>query len=418
MTENLRCWAEIELSAIRHNVAVASQLAGPGVGVMAIVKANAYGHGLAEVVRALRESVAMYGVANLEEARAVKDVLRSRKESSESARDTLASIPASMTEPIQTAAISLLAALDSELPAELNSGPKPGIFILGPALPGERPAIVEGGFIPAISSLKEAAAYSALGNGRQVPVHVTIDTGMGRIGVGEEDAREAVQKMLHMPDLVIAGVNTHLPVADEDEQYTREQLARFQGVLAGLREIGVDAPFIHALNSAGLFRFPHHAGTLVRAGLMLYGSSPLPEHQARLRPVLALKTRIVLIRDLPAGHGVSYGRTFITPHPMRVATLAIGYADGYERHLSGQGADVLIHGQRCPVLGRVTMDQIMVDVSQVAEAAVGDEAVLIGASGAQEILAAELAAKAGTIAWEIFTSIGPRVERVYRSVSV
>jgi alanine racemase len=146
---------------------------------------------------------------------------------------------------------------------------------------------------------------------------------------------------------------------------------------------------------------------------MLYGSSPLPERQAELRPVLALKTRITLIRDLPAGHGVSYGRTFITPRPMRVATLAIGYADGCDRHLSNTGADLLIHGRRCPLLGRVTMDQIMVDVSHVAEAAIADEAVLIGRSGAEQILASELAAKAGTIAWEIFTSIGPRVDRVY-----
>jgi len=365
-----RCWAEIDLSAIRHNAGVASQLAGPGARIMAIVKANAYGHGLAEIVHALREIVAMFGVANVHEAEAVR------------------------------------AALGPDAQG-------PGIFILGPALPGERPAVVAGGFVPAISSLKEAAAYSALGQGRRVPVHLAIDTGMGRIGIAEEECREIVQEILRMPDLAITGIATHLPVADDDEQFTHEQLGRFQGIAAALREIGVDAPFIHALNSAGLFRFPHHAGTLARAGLMLYGSSPLPEHQPRLRPALALKTRITIIRDLPAGHGVSYGRTFITPRPMRVATLAIGYADGYQRHLSNQGADVLIHGQRCPLLGRVTMDQVMVDVSHVDEAAIGDVAILIGASGAQEILAAELAAKAGTIAWEIFTSIGPRVERVY-----
>jgi alanine racemase len=213
--------------------------------------------------------------------------------------------------------------------------------------------------------------------------------------------------------VVIAGIGTHLPVADEDEGYTRGQLGRFEAVLQGIRELGVDAPFIHKLNSAGLFRFPQRAGTLVRAGLMLYGSSPLPEHQMELRPALALKTRITMIRELPAGHGVSYGRTFITPREMPVATLAIGYADGCNRHLSNQGADVLIRGRRCPLLGRVTMDQIMVDVSGVGDAAIGDEAILIGASGDEEILAAEVAAKAGTIAWDIFTSIGPRVDRVY-----
>jgi len=368
-TANLRCWAEIDLSAIRHNAAVASQLAGSAAGIMAIVKANAYGHGLVEVVHALRGIVAMFGVANVEEAGAVR------------------------------------AALDPAAPP---------IFILGPALPFERPAIVAGGFVPAISTRKEAAAYSALAHGRPVPVHLTIDTGMGRMGVAEGDAPELVREIMHMPDIVIAGIATHLPVADEDEQYTHDQLTRFEAILPVLRGLGVDAPFIHALNSAGLFRFPHHAGTMVRAGLMLYGSSPLPEHQAQLRPALSLKTRITLIRDLPAGQGISYGRTFITPRPMRIATLGIGYADGCGRHLSNQGADVLIHSQRCPLLGRVTMDQIMVDISHVTEAAIGDEAILIGAAGSQEILAAELAAKSGTIPWEIFTSIGPRVARVYR----
>ncbi|HEX4085104.1 MAG TPA: alanine racemase [Chthoniobacteraceae bacterium] len=368
-TKHLRCWAEIDLAAIRHNAALAAQLAGPGVGIMAIVKANGYGHGVAEVVQALCGHVAMFGVANVREAEAVH--------------------------------------------AALGAGDAPGIFILGPALPEERPEIVAGGFVPAVSSLKEAAAYSALGMGRTVPVHLVIDTGMGRIGIAERDARAAVAEIVRMPDLAITGVATHLPVADEDEAYTQDQLARFQGVLASLREVGVDAPLIHALNSAGVYRFPHHAGTIVRAGLMLYGSSPLPGLQAQLRPALTLKTRITMVRDVPEGHGVSYGRTFITPRPMRIATLAIGYADGYQRRLSGQNTDVLIHGLRCPLLGRVTMDQIMVDVSRAGEAAAGDEAILIGAAGSDEIPAGELAAKAGTIAWEIFTGIGPRVDRIY-----
>ena len=369
--ENGRCWAEIDLSAIRHNLGVASQRIGPEAGIMAIVKANAYGHGLPGVVRAIREQVAMFGVANLEEAEAVR------------------------------------AALGHESPA-------PGIFILGPALPGERPDIVGSGFIPAISTLKEAAAYSALGHGRPVRLHVAIDTGMGRMGVAEENALETIREISRMEDVEIAGLATHLPVADEDEIYTRDQLVRFQAVLSSLRGIGIEAPAVHTLNSAGILKFPGMAGTLARAGLMLYGSSPLPEFQAELRPALTWKTRITLVRDIPAGHGISYGRTFITPTSMRVATLAAGYADGYQRHLSGRQADVLIHGCRCPVLGRVTMDQILVDVGQATEAVIGDEAVLIGSSGSAEILAGELAEKSGTIPWEIFTGIGPRVERIYR----
>ncbi len=146
---------------------------------------------------------------------------------------------------------------------------------------------------------------------------------------------------------------------------------------------------------------------------MLYGSSPLPERQAELRPVLTLKTRITLIRDLPAGHGISYGRTFVTPRPMRVATLAIGYADGFHRRLSNQGAEVLIHGRRCPVLGRVTMDQIMVDISHVTQRRSRRRGCPHRLLRRPEILAAEVAAKAGTIAWDIFTSIGQRVDRLY-----
>jgi alanine racemase len=248
-----------------------------------------------------------------------------------------------------------------------------------------------------------------------VRVHLAIDTGMGRMGIAEGDALEVIREIVRMPGLVIAGLATHLPVADEDEGFTCDQLKRFEALLAEIRQLGVDAPCIHSLNSAGIFRFPGHANAMVRAGLMLYGASPLPEYQAELRPVLTLKTRITLIRELPASHGVSYGRTFITQTPTRVATLAIGYADGFHRLLSGRGADVLIHGRRCPLLGRVTMDQIMVDVSAIAEAAIADEAILIGAAGDEQIPAAELAAKAGTIPWEIFTSIGTRVERLYKN---
>ena len=206
-TENLRCWAEIDLEALRHNAALACQMAGPGVGIMAVVKANAYGHGLTEIVRALSGSVAMFGVANVREAEVVK--------------------------------------------AALGGEERPPIFILGPALEFERTAIVAGGFVPAVSTLREAAAYSALGRGRCVPLHVTIDTGMGRTGIAEPDAKAIAAEILRLPDISIAGVATHLPVADEDEHYTHDQLARFQTVLAGLREIGVDAPFIHSLNSAG-----------------------------------------------------------------------------------------------------------------------------------------------------------------------
>jgi alanine racemase len=152
---------------------------------------------------------------------------------------------------------------------------------------------------------------------------------------------------------------------------------------------------------------------IVRPGILIYGISPLPEYQKLLRPAMTWKTRIVLIRAMPAGHGISYGRTFITPKRMRVATLAGGYADGYPRHLSNTGASVLVRGQRCTLLGRVTMDLIMIDVSHLLDAAVGDEVVLMGRQGDEEISCTELADRAQTITWEITTRIGARVRRVY-----
>ncbi|MFT5411687.1 MAG: alanine racemase, partial [Verrucomicrobiales bacterium] len=209
------------------------------------------------------------------------------------------------------------------------------------------------------------------------------------------------------------GVASHYPSADVDEAYTREQLGRF---LERVEAAELAPRWVHIANSAGVLGFPSDATNLVRAGLMLYGSSPLTEHQEKLHPALAWKSRISLVRDLPPGSSVSYGRTFATDRVpfTRVATVSVGYGDGYQRALSGKGAEVLIRGQRCPLLGRVTMDQIMVDVTGLGDVVgAGDEVVLIGEQGAESILAVEVAHKAGTIAWEVFTSISQRVSRVY-----
>jgi alanine racemase len=363
---SLRCWAEVDLAAVRQNLAALRALS-PLAGIMAVVKANAYGHGLTEVARALAGRVEMFGVANLTEAR-------------ECAR----------------------------------AAPGTPVFLLGAALPAERPAVVREGFLPAISSMEEAAAYAALAEGGKVDVHLAVDTGMGRMGVWEEEAVAMARTLAAMPGLEVAGVCSHLPVADDDDVFTSAQLSRFRSVVEVLRGAGLSLPVTHVENSAGLIRFPEQAGSLVRTGLALYGVAPRPEFQAQLRPALTWKTRVLLVREFEAGRGVSYGRTFITPRPMRIATLAAGYADGYPRQTSGKGATVLIAGQRCPVVGRVTMDQIMVDVSAVSAVQAGDEAVLMGKQGGEEIAATELAAWAGTIAWDIFTGLGQRVVRCYR----
>ena len=360
-----RTWAEIDPGALQHNVAAVRAQVGAGVQVMAVVKANAYGHGAGAVVRALAGRVEMFGVANVREAAEVWE--------------HAADVP---------------------------------VFILGPALPEERAEIVARRFVPAISSVEEARAYAALAGSEPLPVHLKIDTGMGRTGLWENEAVAAAREILALRGLRITGIASHLPVADEDDEFTREQLAHFYTTVAELRALGIAHPVVHVENSAGLIGFPAQAGDMVRAGLMLYGSAPRAEFQPLLRAVMTWKTRIALLRTAPAGHGISYGRTFKTTQPTRIATLAVGYADGYRRHLSGRGAEVLIGGRRCAVLGRVTMDQIVADVTALPAVEVGDEVVLMGRQGAEEIPAAELAEKAGTIAWEIFTGIGRRVERV------
>ncbi|MGH7936447.1 MAG: alanine racemase, partial [Chthoniobacterales bacterium] len=337
-----RCWAEIDLLAVRHNAQVARERS--GAELLAIVKANAYGHGLIEITRALREQAALFGVANVHEAIELQE-----------------------------------------------SGIEQPILILGPALPEERVAIVRCGFIASVSSAAETRAF-----GPGVMIDLVVDTGMGRMGCREEEAVAELQAIAQMPEVKLHSVSTHLPVADEDASFTKEELVRFQELVRQLRTRILGAWKAHVLLSAGIFGFAQHRFETVRAGLMLYGCSPLPNEQKSIHPVMTLKSRVALLRNLPAGRSISYGRTFITPRPMRVATISAGYADGFPRSLSNRDAAVLVSGQRCPVLGRITMDLTMVDVSALSAGQLGDEVVLLGRQGSEEILAAELAERAGT----------------------
>ena len=360
-----RCWAEIDRSALRHNAAVVREKLGPDVQLLAVVKANAYGHGMVGVAEALAKEAQIFGVANLEEA------------------------------------------------AILRREVWHPIIILGPALPEERVPIVEGGFIPSVSTFEEAQEFDRAAKGSPVAINFVIDTGMGRMGVPQAEAMALFKKVAALPNIKIHSLSTHLPVSNEDADFTRAELAQFAELVKKLRAEFPGDYKAHVLQSAGVLAFADPPFDIVRAGIMLYGISPLPEFQKLLRPVMTWKTRIALIRDMPAGHGISYGRTFITPREMRVATLSAGYADGYPRHLSNRDAAVLVRGQRCALLGRVTMDLMMIDVSHLDDAAVGDEVVLMGRQGDQEISATELADRAGTISWEITTRIGSRVRRVY-----
>ncbi len=361
MKETFRCWAEIDRNALRHNAKVVRDRIGSAE-MLAVVKANAYGHGLIGVAQTLADDAQLFGVANLQEALALREVV-----------------------------------------------PHP-VVILGPATPEERSTIAERGFIPTISSLEEAQAFSQL---RSAAINFKIDTGMGRMGVVESEASEVFKRIVALPNIAIHSISTHLPVSSEDAEYTRGQLVRFQNILQQIRA-EVPGPYkAHVLQSAGTLAFNASEFDIVRAGIVLYGVSPLPEFQKLLKPAMTWKTRIALVRDMPKGSSISYGRTFIAPQKMRIATLAAGYADGYPWHLSNRDATVLVRGQRCAVIGRVTMDLMMIDVSNVEGVRAGDDVVLMGRDGSEEVSCAELAEKAGTIPWEIVTRIGTRVRRVY-----
>jgi alanine racemase len=361
MKETFRCWAEIDRAALRHNAKVVRDRIGAAE-MLAVVKANAYGHGLVGVAQALADDAQLFGVANLEEAVALRESL-----------------------------------------------PHP-IVILGPASPEERPTIAERGFIPTISSLKEAQSFDRL---KPVPVNFKIDTGMGRMGVVENEALDVLKHVAALANIEIHSISTHMPVSNEDAEYTRDQLVRFRRIVEQIRGEIPGTYKAHVLQSAGTLAFNPPTFEIVRAGIVLYGISPLPEFQKLLKPVMTWKTRICLVREVPEGSSISYGRTFIAPRNMRVATLSAGYADGYPWHLSNRGTAVLVHGKRCRLLGRVTMDLMVVDVSGLDHVQVGDDVVLMGRDGNEEISCAELGERAGTITWEIVTRIGARVRRVY-----
>jgi len=361
MKETDRCWAEIDRSALRHNAKVVRDRIGSAE-MLAVVKANAYGHGLVGVAQTLADDAQLFGVANLQEALALRESL-----------------------------------------------PHP-IVILGPATPEERSIIADRGFIPTISSLEEAEAFNRFG---PATINFKIDTGMGRMGVVENEAPEVFKRVATLSNINVHSISTHMPVSNEDAEYTRDQLLRFQRILERIRTEVPGTYKAHVFQSAGTLAFNSPGFDIVRAGIILYGISPLPEFQKLLKPVMTWKTRISLVRDMSKGSSISYGRTFITPQKMRIATLSAGYADGYPWHLSNCGAVMLVRGQRCALVGRVTMDLMMIDVSKVERAQVGDEVVLMGRDGNEEVSCAELAEKGGTIPWEIVTRIGARVRRVY-----
>ena len=367
-----RCWVEIHLDAFERNLKCIQASLPQGVRYIAVVKADAYGHGMPQIVRRLMQcGVDYFAVANTREAAVIR---------------------------------------------EMGAGWP--ILILGLVLPEEATNLIRDDLTPTISDLSEARNLDALARSKDttLKVHLKIDTGMGRLGVWHEQARELYKALKAMPNLRLEGIYTHFSSADSDPEFTETQRQRFLHLFETI-EPPSDC-IIHADNSAGLDSFTaDRRFNAVRIGLLQFGIPPYPNSAlagAKVEPVLHFKTRIGLIKTLPAGTGISYGHTHHLKKATTVAVLTAGYADGLPYALSNSGT-VLIKGQPCPILGRVTMDQTIVDVTKLPALKIGETATFIGSCDSEQITASVFSNAANTIPWDALCSISKRVTRVYRA---
>ncbi len=365
-------YVEVDLDAIAHNIRTLKTHVGPRVALMAVVKANAYGHGAVEVA----QTALKHGAERLAVARAGEGI-ELRK--------------AGITAPI---------------------------LAMSYTPPGDMDAVVAHNLTVAVTERETAEALSAraVAQGRIMPVHVKVDTGMGRFGLLPEEVVPFLNWLTTLPNLTLEGLYTHFAVADlADKTYTREQFRIFQRVAAEAQTAGHTIPLRHVANSATILDLPDMHLDAVRPGVATYGLRPSGEVPPALplRPALAIKSHVARVRTLPAGSSISYGRTYITPRETPVALIPVGYGDGYHRLASNRGA-VLINGKRAPIVGRVCMDQFVVDISLVGSVKLGDEVVLLGRQGDGYITAEEIAGWTETINYEVTTSLLPRLPRLYR----
>ncbi len=364
-------WARIDLDAIRHNVSTLKSITCNNALFMAVVKANGYGHGAVQTAAAALESGAdRLGVARLHEACQLR-----------------------------------------------HAGIDVPILIFGFVSPEDTAHLLENQLTPTACDLETARQFSheALCHGKTLGIHIKVDTGMGRVGLLWDHAPDQVLAIAGLNGVRIDGIYTHFAAADmPDRSYTDLQVQRFEKILSDLDHRGVEYGLRHAANSAGIMAFDNAHYDMVRAGIGIYGLFPSPDmvRSIDLKPALALKARITSVRHVPRGFNVSYGMTFQTRRPTCIASVPIGYADGYSRLLSSRGI-MLVKGQKAPVCGRVCMDQTLIDVGHIPGVRPGDEAVLIGHQQSEEISADHLASLTRTINYEIVTSLTSRVERRY-----
>lgn len=340
---------------------------------MAVVKANAYGHGAVEITRTLiRHGISRVAVASIEEGAQLR-----------------------------------------------HSGITGPIIVLGPLFPEQIADLLAYQLTPVVSdsALLPILAQAAASFPVPYPIHLKVETGMGRLGLSQKELLRLFRDHRFPPTLQLEGLMTHLADADgPSAEKTIEQLSKFQDAIRVVTQAGFRVPLIHAANSAAAVRFPESCFSLVRPGLMLYGYHTLPNAVAApaLKPVLSLQTTVAQLRTVSPGQTISYHGTFQARTTSKIAILPIGYADGVSRHLSNRGY-VLVRGRRAPIVGLICMDMMMVDVTAVTEVTVGDEVVLIGRQGSEQITAHEVAQWAGTIPYEVLCAIGPRIPRQYRS---
>ena len=369
-----RAWAEVNLDNIAHNVREIRKIVDKKTEILGVVKADAYGHGVMEVAKVLLEN----GVSRL--------------------------------------AVSML---DEAIQLRKNGIEVP-ILVLSYTDPGRAEEIIENDVTQTVFShdLAESLSQAAQRLGKNIKIHIKIDTGMTRVGfMPGYSAVKNVISISKLPRIIVEGLFTHFASADEkDKTYTNMQFERFTTIINELNRVGVYIPVKHVCNSAGIIEFPHMHLNMVRPGIALYGlypSSDVDREKINLKPAMTLKANIILVKEVEKDTSVSYGRIFKTNRESKIATIPIGYADGYTRLLTNKG-EVLVNGQRAPIVGKICMDQCMVDITDIkGDVNVGDEVVLFGKQGEGEIKVEELAQSIGTINYEVVSIIGKRIPRVY-----
>lgn len=368
--QKYRSWVEVDLDNFAANLREIQRLIGDDTTFMQTVKADAYGHGAIEISNAaIRAGAKMLGVANADEGIQLR-----------------------------------------------VSGIDAPVIILGPSTESEIPDIIKYSLTPSVSDagfvrrLEEQLTRAS----RTLAVHVEIDTGMGRGGTMHSEARDLIRVIQTLPHITLEGIFSHFAASEQMTAYNDRQWKLFSGLLDELAQLGISIPIRHMDNSGAILNYPGKTLDMARPGIMTYGIYPSDEtrSKAALLPVMSFKTTIVLLKEFPAGYGIGYNRTYVTLDKTRVATIPVGYGDGYPFILSNRG-EALIRGRRAPVIGRVSMDMCTLDVTHIPGCEVGDEAVLLGRQGSEYISANEIAAKAQTISYEVLCALGKRAPRVF-----